>query len=287
MGVIALFSGQSLYDPSIDSLFNIVFTAYPIGWFATYDKEISYDELETRGDLYESGIKNKDFNFYVFWRWYLYAGTAGGLIFISIACILTWDLNAYDEMIDFWGLGATTYYCIVLVVNFKILIATNTHNGLSIFLFVASIASYIIVLILASEIKTTNFFGLRHVIFTNFRFYLLMLFIVISCILVEYGWKIIHYIIEDVIVKNINKMNEKFENTPSLYSKPIENIAVSEFEVKLEADKTFENDKVKDYEEVFPKEEIRIKENYLDNIPSRQTLNERRKSLVNEDNKCK
>ena len=59
VGFSSYFSGQTIYDPILDTLYNIIFTAYPIGWFATYDKELNYDKLESSPDLYEIGMKNK------------------------------------------------------------------------------------------------------------------------------------------------------------------------------------------------------------------------------------
>jgi hypothetical protein len=205
-----MFSGQIFYDPFIDTLYNIVFTAYPIGWFATYDKQMNYDKLELDPKLYSCGLKNKLFNLYVFWRWYLYATSAGLIIFVFATNILVYSFD--NQVVDLWTLGAMMYLSVVLIVNLKILIATNTHNFASILAFLFSIISHIAVVYVLSGSPMFTVFGVWDLIYKNYISILGLFIIVSSCILVEYGWKSVHMILENLIIKPIIKLHtEKFK----------------------------------------------------------------------------
>jgi phospholipid-transporting ATPase len=68
-GMISYFSGQTLYDPWIYQLYNIVFTCLPIIWFGIYDKEVSYDSLMIDTRYYVQGMIGKLFHSIRFWKW--------------------------------------------------------------------------------------------------------------------------------------------------------------------------------------------------------------------------
>jgi len=185
----------------LDTLYNIVFTAYPIGWFATYDKELNYDKLESNPDLYQIGMKNKLFNIYIIWRWYLYAATAGLIIYWNISSVLAnMILNSKAEALDLWSIGSSMYTCIVVVVNLKIMFATNTHNWFSVFLLIFSISSYFVVLFLTSSVPSMQTAG-QWKVYRSSVYVVTMVLIITACVLVEYGYRSIHHIIEEYIMK--------------------------------------------------------------------------------------
>jgi phospholipid-transporting ATPase len=81
-GIISYFSGQSLYDPWIYQLFNIIFASFPIIWFGIYDKEVSYDILVSDYRYYTQGIIGKLFHSLRFWKWIVYGILQALVIFI-------------------------------------------------------------------------------------------------------------------------------------------------------------------------------------------------------------
>jgi magnesium-transporting ATPase (P-type) len=201
-----MYSGQTFYDPFIDTLYNILFTAYPIGWFATYDKEMNYDKLELDPKLYSLGLQNKLFNIYIFWRWYLYATSAGVIIFIYTSNII--QENSQGHQPDLWTMGAIMYLCVVFIVNFKILMATNTHNFLSVILFVFSISSYIVVMYFFTDISRFTVFGSWNFIFRNLTCILTLLLVIPSYAIFEYCWRSIHMILDNLIIKRIKQYHQ-------------------------------------------------------------------------------
>jgi magnesium-transporting ATPase (P-type) len=201
-----MYSGQIFYDPFIDVLYNILFCAYPIGWFASYDKEMNYDKLELDPQLYHLGLQNKLFNIYIFWRWYLYATSAGIIIFIFTSNIIQANPEGYES--DLWTIGAIMYLCVVFIVNFKILIATNTHNFLSITLFLFSISSYIVVMYFFTDMINFNVFGTWGFIFNNLTSILTLVLVIASYAVFEYCWRSVHMILDNLIIKRIKQYQQ-------------------------------------------------------------------------------
>ena len=46
-GIVSAFSGQSIYEQWIYQLYNIVFTAIPIMWYALFDFEFTKEEFKS------------------------------------------------------------------------------------------------------------------------------------------------------------------------------------------------------------------------------------------------
>jgi hypothetical protein len=53
------FGGQPLYEQWLYQLYNVLFTAFPIMWFAIFDQEKSRDEFLEDPKLYKIGLKSK------------------------------------------------------------------------------------------------------------------------------------------------------------------------------------------------------------------------------------
>jgi hypothetical protein len=162
---------------------------------------MNYDKLELDPKLYEIGLHNKLFNIYIFWRWYLYAATAGILMFILASFILSNCI--YRDQFDLYTIGTSIYLCVVFIVNFKILMETNTHNFLSVILFLFSTISFMLVIFSLSKFQSLSIFNVWNTVIDNFISLLTLFLIVLACILVEYGWRSLHLILKQFIINKI------------------------------------------------------------------------------------
>ncbi len=54
-GALNTFSGQTIYEQWIYQLYNIVFTALPVMWYAFQDSEYERMKLLDEPELYEAG----------------------------------------------------------------------------------------------------------------------------------------------------------------------------------------------------------------------------------------
>lgn len=250
-----------LYDPYIDICYNILFTAYPIGWFATYDKERNYDELENNPKFYRKGLENRYFNAYVFWQWYFYGLVGGMLIFWFVALV-----NSKNDLEDLWLIGHTVLLCIILVVNTKLLIKTKSHNAFSIVLFIFSNSSYILILSLSNRYTKLNTYQFVSNTFeNNIIFYLLVILIVSSCMMGEYAWETSVILFQSFIVviqKAVSEIKTKKVNEKKKESmrKEFEANRLKEKENKYK----LEQDMSKDYKIDFYSNSINLN-NVLNN----------------------
>jgi phospholipid-transporting ATPase len=78
-GFTSAFGGQPLYEQWLYQLYNILFTAFPIMWYALFDEEHVKEELLRNPKHFKIGLKNLSFGKYRFWRWILY-GTSQTLM---------------------------------------------------------------------------------------------------------------------------------------------------------------------------------------------------------------
>ena len=53
-------------------MYNIIFTGVPIAWYAVFDFQYQKNVLMFNPSLYAYGMKEKGYNFNVFWGWVLY-----------------------------------------------------------------------------------------------------------------------------------------------------------------------------------------------------------------------
>ena len=71
-GLQSLFSGQAIYESYMYQTYNMIFTSWPIMYFALFDYQYTREEFLKKPHLYKIGLQNKHFSNLVFWRWVLY-----------------------------------------------------------------------------------------------------------------------------------------------------------------------------------------------------------------------
>jgi len=241
-------------------LYNILFTCYPIGWFATYDKELNYDELEQNPKYYKKGLKKGYFNKIIFWRWYFYGLVAGILIYLQI--IKTFNKHDLEELTL---IGHSILLCIVLVVNFKLLIKTRTHNAFSIFLFIFSTSSYFITLYLTNNLIGMEIFNVFEMTMKNISLYITVVFVVAACMMAEYAWEsgvILFNSLIELIKKTLNDYKNKKKNLrlKKIHEKNFEERRKKEKEEIIDND----GDSSKDFKIDFCRESINRNTNKID-----------------------
>jgi phospholipid-transporting ATPase len=224
-GIYSLFSGQTLYDPWIYQLYNILFTSLPIIWFGIYDLESDHEFLETSDKHYTQGLIGKLFHPIRFWKWVL-TGTLQGLI---LFVFYFFSFNGIDEdgkSQNLWSVGSMIYFGIILAANLRLLYTTNNHTWISFSLIFISIFSYFVVLFIMSLFK--NFENLNNflMIVNSSKFYfvtllsLVLIYIVdlgIGKLLLLYGYikdplKIEKNHVQEFNKISLNKKQDKFLN---------------------------------------------------------------------------
>jgi magnesium-transporting ATPase (P-type) len=176
-GFTSAFGGQPLYDQWLYQLYNILFTAFPIMWYALFDEEFLKEELLSNPKHFKIGLKSKqahasindpilDLNFgkYRFWRWILY-GTCQTLMLQIIGFhSLEGGEAIYDhegQPSSLWITGTHIYGMVVIIANIKVWNSTSNHTIYSNLVIFGSIASFYLAVFAMSQFKMFHFlFGL-------------------------------------------------------------------------------------------------------------------------------
>jgi phospholipid-transporting ATPase len=83
-GWFSLMSGTEIYNNVFQNLYNLVYTAMPIIWFAVFDWEHKKEDLLAHPKYYSIGLNDVFFNTAAFWRWFVYAVWQGILLVIVV-----------------------------------------------------------------------------------------------------------------------------------------------------------------------------------------------------------
>ena len=181
VGFYSLFSGQSIYDPWLYQLFNIVFSVFPLLWFGIYDTERDRTIAMSNAKFYSSS-NNQLFDNCNFWRW-IFNGIFQGLaVFIFVFFYNnTFPHNNSGEIQDFKSSGMMTYSLVVIIVNLKVFSMTSVHGVISIFFLIFSIGSYYFLTFWMCNKPNMFYFGVFLKTLKNIRY-----FLIIGCICIGF-----------------------------------------------------------------------------------------------------
>ena len=146
-GFLSLFSGVQIYNTWLYQSYNLFFTALPIFFFAIFDWQKTKSELLTHPSLYSIGLKNEKFSTFVFWESYFVAIIQGGVLTMLSYWTIEGDVGlsvhynhqagSYELRPSYGSLevnGLFVFQAVVICANVKIMIASSTHNYMTIFL---------------------------------------------------------------------------------------------------------------------------------------------------------
>ena len=175
VGFYSLFSGQSIYDPWLYQLFNIVFSVFPLLWFGIYDTERDRTVAMSTSKFYSSNNNKKIFDNFIFWRW-IFNGIFQGLaVFIFVFFYNnTFPHNNSGEIQDFKSSGMMTYSIVVIIVNLKVFSMTSVHGVISISFLIFSIGSYFFMTYLMCNQPNMFYFGVFLKTLKNIRYFFIL-----------------------------------------------------------------------------------------------------------------
>lgn len=208
-GIFSMFSGQTLYDPWIYQLYNIIFTSMPIIWYGVFDTDINYKKLEDDYNYYKQGMVGFLFNPSRFWKHVLTAFVQSFIIFYLVFEISRGSVDFSGRILDLWAIGSIVYLIVVIISNLRVLVSTRSHTIYSLLIFLFSIMSYYIVLYIMSKIIYMENFNNFNMVVFNVRSHLLILICVFLCIIFDYSLSkltLLFGILKNPYNPNINKI---------------------------------------------------------------------------------
>ena len=271
------FSGYLFYDSFMDTFYNILFTAWPVGWYATYDRETSYEKMLKNNMPYKNGMDNLFFNAKMIFKYYLYACGISFAIFYINTFVLSYSNSYFNDDIDLDinTIGAAILTSIVIVVNTKLFFDTNIHNFISSALILFSIGSYFVIFYIESTFSwfsDQKIYKVFPILFLNIHFWATQLFMILIYFSLEYGLRIVFFGLRKLkkiqsystkkitsLIKSRIKNPNEVEITGQINTKFAIDINPEEYEYRGYA---FSED-VANVEVLKNQEEINIKEEFI------------------------
>ena len=220
------FSGISIFDEWFISLFNLVFTCFPLMIRAIIDKNFcDYDGDFISKNIpftYYYGRENFGFNIKLF-----IINMIEGLFFSVIVFFFSeYIMNSSHivckngDLSDYFVISNTQFTCIVILVNLRIIIQTDYHTWINwVFLLVISIGLYFFYFWFSSLFFYSKSINVAKVIFKYPTFYLCIFLIVLIEFIFDFGIKSFFILFNDNPINllkkyvNDNKLkNDEFEN---------------------------------------------------------------------------
>lgn len=190
------FSGQSLYNPYLFQLYNIIYASLPIVIYAILDKEGKGSYFISNPREYFQGPQNLLFNVKVFWMWIAFGVWQSCILlfftYYSIGDNFVSPNHGYT--MDFWGAGMAVFGFLIAVTNFKVLIMASRHSFLgavtiAITVF-ASILAYIITYGISSAVFCTfDDYETFRQSFSSANFYWILILLIIATSIFDMGYE--------------------------------------------------------------------------------------------------
>lgn len=165
--LVSAFSGQIMYERVLTQTFNVIFTSWPIIFFATWDSEFPRRTLLAHPSLYKDGIAGKHFNAGIFLSWLLYTlAEASWMMVLLYGSVYSAVAVLGDEgqKADIWMEGWLVYVCTVLTVSMRLLMDSHVVNWLIVVFMLFCVGCLVPMTLLASQYQWdelyAGFFGL-------------------------------------------------------------------------------------------------------------------------------
>ncbi|GAM27227.1 hypothetical protein SAMD00019534_104020 [Acytostelium subglobosum LB1] len=194
-------SGQTYYERYTLTLYNILWTFFPIIVFGILDKDVSEQSIMDHPHLYSSGPRHHHFNIKVFWGW-----ICNGVFHSFVLYALPMGIYhravpfASGFTIDLISVGIITYACVVITVNCKLALETRFWTWINHLATWGSIVLFFIWLMAFGKFEDINQslgvgVDIYDIIFNVGKaplFYLTLVIVPVVCLYRDYTWKFVN-----------------------------------------------------------------------------------------------
>ena len=215
-GFYSNFTGQTIIDDWFISSYNLLFTSLPLGARALLDHDVSiHDGMVVNKMLpflYEENRKYPAFTMPKFFLNLFHGMIHCCINFFYAAFLYQYDsINDDGQMGGLWYMSLNLFTNVLIIVSINLLINTKYHTiiNLLIFLFFTMIA-YIIFVICAHYSTIFNSVGTMSSAFSSPRFWMNIIFVCITCGLIDYFIVNFDFIFNYSLIKVLRRLvNER------------------------------------------------------------------------------
>ena len=193
VGTISVFSAQVFYNTWILMLFNFLFSAVPIGFYAIFDREFEKEELVNNPENYKLGLNGQLFSTGKFWIWILEGAIQSGFILYGtfftigrVSGLSTGQMSSLSVM------SVIVFEIVVIMVNLKVFIFSHSHFWFTLLPMFIDVILYFVLNALIFEgfplstyILNFDGYGAIQQIFKNPKTYIWIACCVYGCFIVE------------------------------------------------------------------------------------------------------
>jgi phospholipid-transporting ATPase len=192
-GTLSAFSAQAFFNTWVFQFYNLFFAAIPIGFYAVFDKEMDHSELLSECKYYSLGLNGTLFKTWKFWMWIGEATIQGCLIlYCSVFSLGVVPGLSSGRVSGISICSMMVFGSVVILVNVKVFVLSNTHYWFTIMTMILSAMSYLLILAFFFEIlppmqQLQNFdgYGGMSQLLGNPNTYILIVFLIYTCFYIE------------------------------------------------------------------------------------------------------
>ncbi|KAJ1516593.1 hypothetical protein HMI54_011154 [Coelomomyces lativittatus] len=189
------FSGQTIYESWIISLYNVAFTLLPPLVIGIFDQLADARMLDRYPQLYTLGQRGEFFNVKIFWAWAINAFWHSLLLFFMLFTIFMMNnvLFSSGYEMSHWALGCIMYTSVLTTVILKAALVTNLWTYWALLATLGSVLLWLVFLPIYSVVFPS--IGISHelqgisIIYTTGVFWFSIILIPSCCILRDFAWK--------------------------------------------------------------------------------------------------
>ncbi|EAN31223.2 phospholipid-translocating P-type ATPase flippase family protein [Theileria parva strain Muguga] len=195
---ISLFSGQKIYYSLFVAIYNVVFTSVPVGIFGIVDQDYNKSLSAKYPHVYQLGQRNYYYNVVKFSGWILNAVIQSAIIFFMMTLGLGDEFSipfSKGLIADAPTLGIMLLSAVFIIVSCKLVLETwyftkitLLSHLISIFFFIVTVCSFS-----ASPVYSANSVGSAFVLFTSYRFWIVLLGTLMLSMYRDYFYKVFKY----------------------------------------------------------------------------------------------
>ncbi|XP_027096446.2 phospholipid-transporting ATPase 3 isoform X1 [Coffea arabica] len=184
------FSGQRFYDDWFQSLYNVIFTALPVIVLGIFEKDVSASLSKKYPELYKEGIRNTFFKWRVIAIWAFFAIYQSLVFYHFVTASSITGMNKAGKMFGLWDVSTMAFTCVVVTVNLRLLMMSNTITRWHHVTVGGSILAWFIFVFIYSGIvlpkDQENIYFVIYVLMSTIYFYLTLLLVPIAALFCDF-----------------------------------------------------------------------------------------------------